>query len=141
MQTILTITAVVGIQALAWSLLYWRYRMQMISLRKEITQAGETLIAGPEIAFHQGSIGGIISMKMYGVLAMTDRRVIFRKPLGTDITIPLSSVAGLAESKVYRGNYRGGKVFLILTCTDGSQFAFIVKAHASWHSELASRIG
>ena len=85
-------------------------------------------------------IRGIVSTKTYGVIALTDRRLIFRKPIGRDTEIPLSQIAELSENKWWAGNHRNGRMFLILKLADASEKAFQVKDHAGWMRELRSRL-
>jgi hypothetical protein len=80
-----------------------------------------------------------VSTKTYGVIALTDRRLIFRRPLGKDIEIPLSGISEVSENKWFKGNYRGGKLFLILKLADDSEVAFMVNDHNHWMEEIWTR--
>ena len=125
---------------LIWLLSWRRFRAQMTSLRKEMSQAGEALVVGPEVGLYYGS-WGICVLKYPCAFALTDRRVVCRRPIGADISIPLSSVVGVSECKWFQGNYRGGRTFVVLELADGGPFGFIVKVPVRWHQEISSRIG
>jgi len=112
----------------------------MWDLNRLLAWSGERLVIRPEIGFYQGMIRGIVSTKTYGVIALTDRRLVFRKPIGRDIDIPLSQIAEISENEWFAGNYRGGREYLILKLADGSEKAFQVKNHAGWMRELGSRL-
>ena len=96
------------------------------------------MLFGPELGFYQGMIRGIVSTKTYGVIALTDRRLVFRRPIGGNIDIPLSQIAEISENKWFAGNYRGGHKFLILKLADGTEKAFQVKHHDGWMQALGS---
>ena len=130
--------AVVGILALL--LLHVRFRWQGAHLKRAVERSGERLLFGPEVGYYQGTIRGIVSVSTYGVIALTDRRLVFTKPIGGDIDISLSQVAEIAENKWFAGNYHNGRKFLILRLADGTQKAFQVKNHDGWMHELGSRV-
>ena len=109
-------------------------------LNRVIARSGEKLVIGPETGHYTAMIRGIIATKTYGVIALTDRRLIFRKPIGRDIEIPLSQITAVSENEWFAGNYRGGREFLILKLADASEKAFQVKDHAGWMRELRSRL-
>jgi len=135
---VVAIIAVVGILSLL--VLRVRLRRQGADLRRALERSGERLLFGPEVGYYQGTIRGIVSLSTYGVIALTDHRLVFRKPLGRDIDIALSQVAAIAENKWFAGNYHGGRKFLILRLADGTEKAFQVKNHDGWMHELGSRV-
>jgi len=136
--------AVVGILAVAGILILLVFRTwlrrQGADLKRALEGSGERLVFGPEVGFYQRMICGIISMKTYGVMALTDHRLVFRKPIGKDIEIALSQVAEIRENKWFAGTYRGGRKFLILRLADGTEKAFQAKNHDRWMQELRSRV-
>ena len=117
-----------------------RFRRQGAHLKRALERSGERLLFGPEVGYYQGTIRGIVSLSTYGVIALTDRRLVFRKPVGADIDIPLSQIDGISENKWFAGNYRNGRKFLILRLADGTEKAFQVKNHDGWMRELGSRV-
>ena len=121
-------------------LLYVRFRSQGADLKRALERSGERLLFGPEVGYYQGTIRGIVSLSTYGVIALTDRRLVFRKPIGRDIDVALSQVAEIAENKWFAGNYHNGRRFLILKLADGTEKAFQVKNHDGWMRELGSRV-
>ena len=131
---VVAVAIAVGAAALALAL----YRAA--NLKRQLGRSGERVLFGPELGFYQGMIRGIVSTKTYGVIALTDRRLIFRKPIGRDIEIPLSQITAVSENEWFAGNYRGGREFLILKLADASEKAFQVKDHAGWMRELRSRL-
>jgi len=134
----LLVLAIVVLLGLA--ILPVRFRRQGAALRTQLERSGETLLFGPELGYYQGTIRGIVSMSTYGVIALTGDRLVFRKPIGGDINIPLSQITQISENKWFAGNYRNGREFLIVKLTDGTAKAFQVKDHAGWMRELGSRV-
>jgi len=115
-------------------------RRQAAGLKKELDSAGEPIVLGPEVGFYQGSLGGIVSLKTQGVVALTNRRIVFRQPLGKDIEFRLPQIHGVSENAWFQGNYRGGRSFVILTLGDGTQSALMVKDHDLWMQEIRGRL-
>jgi len=138
---VLLIAAAIAVQIVAWSLILWRFRRQVAALQDTLNRSGESIVIPPGIGLYQRSIRGIVSLKTQGVIALTDRRLVFRKPIGGDIEIPLSQVAEVSENKWFKGNYRGGRKFLILKLADGAEVAFMVRRRRRWSLEIAARIG
>lgn len=139
-DAIAVVAAIAGGGILILLLVLVRFRGQAARLKKALERSGETTLFGPEVGYYQGTIRGIVSLSTYGVIALTDRRLVFRKPLGEDIDIALSQVAEIAENKWFAGNYHNGRQFLILKLADGTQRAFQVKNHDGWMRELGSRV-
>ncbi len=139
-----TVTTLVAIAAIPAAGLLWGIRHTMrqgVSLAKEIGESGESILAGPERGLYQTAPGGIVSLKTEGVAALTDKRIIFRPPLGKDIEIPISQIRSLSENQWFQGNYRSGRNYLILDLDNGSQAAFMLKSQETWVLELGGRIG
>ncbi|UCH35846.1 MAG: hypothetical protein JSV65_05695 [Armatimonadota bacterium] len=126
----------ITVAVVSGGLAFWLWRAG--DLKRSLARSREKVLVGPETGFYQGMIGGIISAKTYGVIALTDRRLIFRKPIGRDTEIPLSDIAEIRDDQWFAGNYRGGRKFLILKLTDGTETAFQVKNHDGWMRELGS---
>jgi len=139
-DAIVVVPAVAGGGLLILLLVLLRFRSQGADLKRALERSGERLLFGPEVGYYQGTIRGIVSLSTYGVIALTDRRLVFRKPIGRDIDVALSQVAEIAENKWFAGNYHNGRKFLILRLADGTDKAFQVKNHDGWMRELGSRV-
>ncbi len=136
MNTLSTVVVIAAIPAAAflWSIRHMR--RQGANLVKEIGESGEAILAGPERGLYQTAPGGIVSLKTEGMAALTDKRIIFRPPLGKDIEIPISQIKSISENQWFQGNYRSGRNYLILDLESGSQVAFMVKSQEVWVREL-----
>ena len=134
------VAVAIAVVVVVLSLLLYRVWLRRLAadLKRILEQSGAILLVGPEIGFYQGMIRRIISTETYGVIALTDRRLVFRRPIGGNIDIPLSQIAEISENKWFAGNYRGGYKFLILKLADGTEKAFQVKHHDGWMQALGS---
>ena len=137
---VLLIAVIVSVDVLVFALLLGRSRRRAAALRDALVQSGEIPSLGPETAVYQGG-GAMVSTKTYGVIALTDRRIIFQQPVGGNIEVPLDQITGLSEGKWFKGNYRSGKTFLILRLRDGQEMGFVVSDHNRWMEELAAKTG
>lgn len=113
------------------------FKKQNTRLREEIAQTGESIIIEPNGALYQGG-NSFISLKTYGVIMLTDHRIIFRKPVGADIEVMLSQVTKVSESEWFRGNWRSGQKFLILENQRGIEKGFIVREPDRWVREITA---
>ena len=139
LRTFELIVLLIGLGAVLLFLFSQLFKRQKARLRDEIERSGEALLAGPDSGLYQGG-SSYVSLKTQGVMALTDRRLIFRKPIGGDIEIPLSQITGVSENTWFQGNYRSGKPWLILSLATGGDVAFMVGEHDHWFREIESRI-
>lgn len=115
------------------------YKKQKINLKDEINKSGEDILIEPSVVLYQGG-NSFVSSKTFGVIALTNRRVIFRKPLGADIEQPISHIAKVSETEWFRGNRRAGKKFLVLENNSGREIGFIVDNPVHWIREISARL-
>ena len=105
-------------------------RRQAAALRAEIQRSGEQLVLGPSMAHYQTA--SLVGTMFTGNLALTDRRLVFRKITGGDVVLPLSDLRSVTEGLWFGGRTRNGRPWLILTRTDDSQVGFMVRPHKEW---------
>lgn len=140
-RILLTLLVIVAVGVVVLFLILRLFRRQAARLREEMSRSGETVLVGPATGFYQGVAAGFVSVKTYGVVVLTDRQIVFRKPLGGDIRVALSEITQATENTWFAGNYRGGSKFLILTLAGGTTMAFMVKDQDRWVREITARIG
>jgi len=129
---------VLAVMLVVFGLLLARFRQQAEQLGKELVLGGEPAILGPEMAhFSPGQGLGVV--KTSGTLALTESRLVFRKPFGGELILPLEEVARLEETPTFRGNWKGGRKFLVIRLRDGKEAAFITRDNARWLAELKGR--
>ena len=135
---ILLSIVILALLALIFGGLAAKFRRNAGQLGQELILGGEPAILGPETAhFSPGQGFGIV--KTTGTLALTESRLIFRKPFGGEIILPLAEVARLEETTTFRGNWKGGRKFLVVKLRDGREAAFIARDNTRWLSELRAR--
>jgi hypothetical protein len=121
--------------ALLVALAIWRFRQLIAGLGQSIVESGEEIVIGPERGLYVRA-AWIASLKTEGAIALTDQRLVFRKPIGGDISLPLADIEFMSLKKWYRGEYRGGRQWLILKLADGSEVAFMVRDPELWTQRM-----
>lgn len=130
------------IQAAVWLVLIrsWRKRTNhfFAEFRAQAAASGERVIAGPESAVYRGGTGPYSAVKGNGTILLTDRRLVFRKLSGGLVEVPAPMIAGIRQSKTFRGSRVGGATHLVVTTTDSAEVGFFVKDIALWERALGS---
>jgi hypothetical protein len=124
------IIAVVGaVQAVIWIPIVRKLQRMPDALRTEL--GAERVLFGPERASfcgataEYGRVGGI------GVLALTERRLAFRRAVGNKVVdVPADHIVAATEANRWMGRRVGGRTFLIVKLASGAELGFIVADHA-----------
>ncbi|NPV45877.1 MAG: hypothetical protein HPY69_02875 [Armatimonadetes bacterium] len=135
---ILLVVLLLGLQAAVWVAVFLRLKRQREALEQELSRTGETVLIGPQRGHYAGGTPPHSMVKSIGVIALTRSRLVFLRPLGPPIEVPVARIAEVGEGKWFRGHYRGGRAFLVLKLDDGSQVGFQVREHHRWRRELAA---
>ena len=139
-KVVLLVLGILTAQVLIWiPIILWMKRRSaqlVASLRDELVGAGESPSRGPEAAVYRGGTHGYSKVKGNGVIALTARRLVFRKLVGAGLEVPLDQVTGLREDKWFLRAYRGGRLHLILQMKGGGEVGFMVADHAGWMAAL-----
>lgn len=132
---------VIGINAAVWALILvgWRYQRARIEerLRRDVSFTGEYLVLGPQNGYY-AKIRGRVSVRSMGVMALTNKRLIFRVMFGKGFDIPVDDIVGISEAKWFQGMYRNGREFMILKLRDGSEIGFQTGNQQSWEEQIRS---
>jgi hypothetical protein len=105
-------------------------------LHAELVASGETVLRGPDAgAYRGGSAPGFSKLKGNCLLAITDRRVVYRMFVGDGGEIPRDRIVGVREDKGFLGSRVGGRTHLILQLSDG-EVGLFVQGHAEWLKAL-----
>jgi len=143
MTAVRVVLMVLGLNALVWGLVlaWFKWRAGVLTRMLDATCAstGECLLIGPERGYYN-VMKGRVSAKTMGIIALTDRRLIFNGPLGMNADIPFDQIADTSRNKWWKGNYRNGREFMILRLRDGNEVAFQVKNVDRWMQEIQPRI-
>lgn len=132
---------VIGINAAVWALILvgWRYQRARIEerLRRDVSFTGEYLVLGPQNGYY-AKIKGRVSVRSMGVMALTNKRLIFRVMFGKGFDIPVDDIVGISGAKWFQGMYRNGREFMILKLRDGSEIGFQTGNQQSWEEQIRS---
>ncbi|MBP6964496.1 MAG: hypothetical protein KBC96_08825 [Armatimonadetes bacterium] len=136
-----TWTLVIGINAVVWTLLIigWRFQRARIEekLRQDVSATGEYLVLGPQNGYYAKS-KGVMAVKSMGVMALTNKRLIFRVLFGMGFDIPLEDIVDISGSTWFQGMYRNGQEFMILRLRDESEIGFQTRDHQAWAERIRS---
>ena len=120
-------------------MVFWlrgRYGRIRAELDLEIRQSGEGILVFPEAGSFRGARSRYGRLKCDGVIAATDRRIVFRKLIGAGLEVLLADVVGLREDKWFLQSYRSGRRHLILQTRDGNEIGFLVRDNERWKRAL-----
>jgi hypothetical protein len=105
-------------------------------LHAELVASGETVLCGPDAgAYRGGSAPDFSKLKGNCLVALTDRRVVYRMFVGDGGEIARDRIVGVREDKGFLDGRVGGQTHLILQLTDG-EVGFFVQDHAEWLKAL-----
>ena len=132
--------AILGFQAIIWVLIFRRIRGQSRRLEEEARRMGEAFVLGPERADYQGWVKKYGYARTMGTLALTDRRLVFVRPLGRDISIPLSEILAVSDTATLGKLRHTSRSYLALTLRDGTEVVFWARDHVPWLEALRARL-
>lgn len=127
---------VLGVQALVWTPIILRMRHSAERIREEARRADERILVGPERANYQGWVKRFGMARTIGVLALTDCRVLFGRPFGRDIVIPLTEIANTGDTAVCGCLRHTSGHYLVLNLRDGSEVVFWLGRNKRWLEAL-----
>lgn len=125
---------------LVWIPVSARMRKLVATLGPELAAEGEPAVRGPETGGFQGASGQYGRVKGAGVIAMTDKRLVFRGVFGKRIDLDLTELTAVREDKWFLRSYKGGRPYLIIKTKAGVELGFFVKDHAGWMVALRNII-
>lgn len=100
----------------------------------------EPPVLGPENGIYRGSTGSYPKVAGNGKIALTERRILFRKTVGKGIDVPLSDVTGVRTDKTFNRSRVGGKVHLVVNTHHG-EVAYFVGDLDAWVRAISQRAG
>jgi hypothetical protein len=71
------------------------------------------------------------------VIALTDKRLAFRKQLGGPVDVARAQIVGAREVKGWNGERVGGRTHVVVQIADRGEVGFIVADPARWLAALA----
>jgi hypothetical protein len=134
---VIAIGLVVLINLAIWIPVRRRLRAQPAELRAELAAAGERLILGPEAGIYRGgTAAGYPRSGGSGTIALTDRRLAFRRALGGPIDIPIAQIGPIRRDRWFRSGARMGQVHVIVGLRSGGELGFYVRDADAWLAAL-----
>lgn len=138
-----TLLIVIGINAAVWTMIVvgWRFQRTRIEqqLSEDVSRTGEHLVLGPQNGYYAKS-KGIMAVKSMGVMALTNKRLIFRVMFGKGFDIPIEDIVGISGNVWFQGMYRNGQEFMILKLRDDSEIGFQTKDHRAWMDQIGAAV-
>jgi hypothetical protein len=140
LQIVALVVALVAAQAFALvAIVRWLRRRsaeRTADLVRELEASGERTLRGPEPAVYRGGSGGFSRVKGNGVLALTDRRLLFAKLVGARIELPTHDIVEVREEKWFLRSAVGGQVHVVVKTRSGDEVGFFVLDRDAWIAEL-----
>lgn len=102
--------------------------------------AAEPAALGPEKGIYRGSTGSYPKVVGNGTIALTERRILFRKTVGRGIDVPLSDVVGVSTAPTFNRSRVGGQTHLVVHTHHGD-VAYFVSDMAVWVRAISQRAG
>ncbi len=136
----LIVTIVLGTEVIIWALyLYWASRV-VEKIKTQCSQQGENILIGPGKATYQGWTKRFGIAKTMGRIALTEKRLLFKRPLKADINIPLDEVLSVSDTVQCLKIKHTSSSYLSLVLKDKTEIVFLVHNQKEWISNIQSRI-
>lgn len=141
----LVIAGVVAVVVCIWTVLLLvvrhKFRKLATEFRERVRQAGENLIIDPQSCVYRGADREFGNVKGNGVIALTNRRIMFRKLTGQQIEIDCSQISKVSVENTFKGEtaFATGASHLVVETNDGNRIGFLVKNAENWIEKLHVR--
>jgi hypothetical protein len=130
----------IGSQAMVWSIIFYRIGLQAEAIKAEARRSGEMIILGPVRANYQGRNGRFVVAKTIGTLALLDRRLLFKRPIGRDVSIPLAGIAVVSDAVTSVSLKHNFGDYVSLDLRSGANVVFLVPDANRWISAIRERL-
>ena len=145
MTTVLLVAAIVLGVALSFATLWFAILRPMLrrtndwvtTFAEEARLTGEKVIKAPESAIYSGGTKPHSSVKGNGRIALTDRRLVFRKLTGPIEEVLVASITGTRQAAWFRGERRGRRVHFVVEMVDAAEIGFLVRDADAWERAVS----
>jgi hypothetical protein len=137
------VLGVAAINLVVWIpvILWFRRRTRDARAKLAAMIDGETVLCPPEKGNYRGSTAaGYPMVNNNAVLALTDRQLVCITVTGKAIQLPVESITGAREAKVFKSSAVGGRTHLIVRIPSG-ELGFFVSDNASWLNAIRAATG
>jgi hypothetical protein len=138
---VLLVVGILAVQALIWIpiIVWFRRRSRRVAAELAAELQTEAVVRPPEKGNYRGATApGYPIVKNSGLIALTQRRLVFRTLTGKAIDIPVDAITGVRETAVFNGSVVGGRKHLIVQTAAG-EIGFYVPDNAGWIGALGQR--
>lgn len=138
---VLLVVGILALLVLIWiPIVVWLRRRSRQATEQLMTQIqGETVLRPPEKGSYRGATAaGYPVVKNTGLIALTQRRLVFRTLTGKTIDVPVASITGVRESTVFKGSVVGGQTHLVVETTAGEIGFYVFSGIAPWVAALTT---
>ncbi len=128
------VATVISMQAVLLFFIRKKQKNLVSDLQNRAFEIGETLIMGPEPSIYRGADSEFGSVKGNGVIALTNRRIMFKKLTGQQIDIDLSHITKVSVQSIFNGETAvgTGAQHLVVETKNGNRIGFLVKRAERW---------
>jgi hypothetical protein len=107
------------------------------TFEEETRLTGERVIKAPESAIYCGGTKPHSAVKGNGRIALTNRRLVFRKLTGPIEEVLVASITGTRRADWFRGERRGGRTHFVIETMDAGEVGFFVRDIEAWEQTIA----
>lgn len=101
--------------------------------------AGETVLRAPEQgSYRSATAPGYPKVKNNGLIALTERRLVFRTLTGKTIEVPVAEITGVRESAGFNGSVVAGQTHLIVQTAAGEIGFYVFSGNSDWVAALTA---
>lgn len=140
---VLLVVGIVALLVLIWiPIMVWlRRRSSATAEQLSAEIEGESVLRMPEKGYYRGSTApGFPAVKNTGLIALTQRRLVFRTLTGHLIEVPVESITGVREAAVFSGSVVGGQAHLIVQTSAGEIGFYVFAGIADWIAALETLV-
>ncbi|HEX8796537.1 MAG TPA: hypothetical protein VF765_36555 [Polyangiaceae bacterium] len=130
------------IQAAVWIPIVRKLRRLPERVRAELAASGEAVVRAPERGTYRGSSHPEFPRAAgTGVMALTERRLVFRGIAGRPIDVPTARIRGVRQDTWFRSSARAGWVHVIVAVDGHGEVGFHARDPDAWAQALLRAAG
>lgn len=145
MSPILIIIGILALLICTWWVSLYVIRQRLCKLAMELREcarrAGEDLIIEPQSCVYRGANREFGNIKGNGVIALTEKRIMFKKLTGEQINMDRSRITKVSIENTFKGetNLATKGSHLIIETKDGNRIGFLIKNDKNWVEQFDSQ--
>ena len=128
---------VTAVNLVVWLPIVKKLQRMPAELVRDLEASGETIVRAPERGAYRGATAIYGVVKGVGVVALTDKRLVFRKAVGNEVAVPRAEIVGVRTAKWFMRSRAGGQEHVIVTTASGAEVGFFFVDRAAWVAALS----